>query len=169
MRFERFSSRTSLVTLTAGDGSGMLQPGPGWLYLSPAYYSQKLYQRAAGTYPIEIDRSTRVSWELQEPDLSATLSSDGKVLRIFAVNSTAEPEKVHFHLDGFSSAVAGGEIAVLKDRENALDSEAMNSENDPERIATASDTTDLNGSEFPFSFEPFTVTMLELRPDGVNK
>jgi alpha-L-arabinofuranosidase len=150
-------------------GSGMLQPGPGWLYLSPAYYSQKLYQRAAGTYPIEIDRSTRNSWELEEPDLSATLSSDGKVLRIFAVNSTAEPENVQFHLDGFSSPVAGGEIAILKDRENALDSEAMNSQNDPERITTASHTTDLKGSEFPFVFAPFTVTMLELRLEREQK
>ena len=144
-------------------GSGMLQPGPGWLYLSPAYYSQKLYQRAAGTYPMEIDRATKVPWQLEEPDLSATLSADGKVLRIFAVNSTAEPEKLHFHLEGFSSPVAGGEITVLKDRENALDSEAMNSQNDPERITTSSHTTDLKGGEFPFSFEPFTVTMLELK------
>jgi alpha-L-arabinofuranosidase len=141
----------------------MLQPGPGWLYLSPAYYSQKLYQRAAGTYPIEIHRSTTVPWQLEEPDLSATLSADGKVLRIFAVNSTAEPEKIHFHLERFSSPVAGGEITVLKDRENALDSEAMNFENDPERIATVSHPTDLKGSEFAFSFEPFTVTMLELK------
>ena len=112
---------------------------------------------------MEIDRSTKVPWQLEEPDLSATLSTDGKVLRIFAVNSTAEPEKIHFHLEGFSSPVAGGEIAVLKDRENALDSEAMNSQNDPERIATTSGTTNLKGSEFPFSFEPFTVTMLELK------
>jgi alpha-L-arabinofuranosidase len=144
-------------------GSGMLQPGPGWLYLSPAYYSQKLYQNAAGTYPIEIDRSAKVPWQLEEPDLSATLSADGKVLRIFAVNSTAEPEKIHFHLERFSSPVAGGEITVLKDREKALDSEAMNSQNDPERIVTASHASDLKGSEFPFSFEPFTVTMLELK------
>ncbi|MGD0733412.1 MAG: alpha-L-arabinofuranosidase C-terminal domain-containing protein [Terracidiphilus sp.] len=150
-------------------GSGMLQPGPGWLYLSPAYYTQKLYQRAAGTYPIEIDDFTKTSWELREPDLSATVSSDGKVLRIFAVNSTAEPEKRRFRLEGFSSSVAGGEVAVLKDRENALDSEAMNSQNDPERITVASHTTDLNGSHFQFEFAPFTVTLLELRLDGEQK
>jgi alpha-L-arabinofuranosidase len=147
----------------------MLQPGPGWLYLSPAYYTQKLYQRAAGTYPIEIDDFTKTSWELREPDLSATVSSDGKVLRIFAVNSTAEPEKRRFRLEGFSSSVAGGEVAVLKDRENALDSEAMNSQNDPERITVASHTTDLNGSHFQFEFAPFTVTLLELRLDGEQK
>jgi hypothetical protein len=26
-------------------GSGVIQPGPGWLYRSPTYYSQTLYQR----------------------------------------------------------------------------------------------------------------------------
>jgi hypothetical protein len=45
----------------------------------------------------------------------------------------------------------------------------MNSRNDPERITTASHVTDLKGSEFPFLFEPFTVTMLELRFDRVQK
>ena len=39
----------------------------------------------------------------------------------------------------------------------------MNSQNDAERITTASHPTDLKGSEFPFTFEPFSVTMLELK------
>jgi hypothetical protein len=45
----------------------------------------------------------------------------------------------------------------------------MNSQNDPERITTASHGTDLKGSEFPFLFEPFTVTLLELKLDRVQK
>lgn len=146
-------------------GSGAIQPGPSWLYLTPTYYSQQLYQGAAGTYPLEIARSSKISWELEEPDLSATLSSDGKVLRVFAVNSTADEEKVEFHLDGFSSSISGGEITVLKDRENARDSEAMNSQNDPERITTSTQSSSLQGREFSFSFVPFSVTMLELRLD----
>ena len=149
-------------------GSGVIQPGSGWLYLSPTYYSQRLYQRAAGTYPLEISRSSKVSWELEDPDLSATLSSDGRVLRVFAVNSTADEEKVQFHLVGFSSSISGGEITVLKDREDARDSEAMNSQNDPERIITSSQATGLQGREFSFSFVPFSVTMLELRLEPVS-
>jgi alpha-N-arabinofuranosidase len=144
-------------------GSGVIQPGPGWLYLTPTYYSQKLYQNAAGTYPLAIDRPSNIPWQMEEPDLSATLSPDAKVLRIFAVNSTSEAEKVQFHLDGFSTSVAGAEITVLKDRESVLDSEAMNSENDPERITTTSQVAHLKGSELSFSFAPFSVTMLELR------
>jgi alpha-L-arabinofuranosidase len=143
-------------------GSGMIQPGIGWMYLSPEYYAQVMYQRAAGTYPLKLNRTSSVAWELQDPDLSATISPDGRTLRIYAVNSTAGVEKIDFHLDGLGQA-AGGEAMVLKDRENALDSEAMNSENDPRRITTSSQTVNLKGSEFSFSYAPFSVNLLELR------
>jgi alpha-L-arabinofuranosidase len=144
-------------------GSGMIQPGIGWFYLSPTYYSQKLYQEAAGTYPLKINRNSSAPWQFEEPDLSATISPDGKTLRIFAVNSTAEAEKAHFQLDGFSSPAAGATVTVLKDRDNALDSEAMNTRNDPSRITTSSEAADLKGSAFSFLFEPYSVTMLELK------
>src|SRR5271154_2650080 len=149
-------------------GSGIIQPGLGWLYLTPTYYSQKLYQQAAGTYPLEVDRASKLPWQLEEPDFSVTLSSDGKVLRIFAVNSTDQAENVQFHLDGFSESIAGGDVTMLKDREDALDSEAMNSRNGPDRIRTSSQEVGLKGSQFPFSFAPFSVTMLELRFEAVS-
>lgn len=143
-------------------GSGVIQPGSGWMYLTPTYYSQQLYQKAAGTYPLEIHRASRISWELEEPDLSASLSSDGKVVRIFAVNSTDKPEDVRFHLDDFPSSITGVHVTVLKDRENALDSEAMNSRYDPERIATTSQAANFKGHMFQFPFAPYSVTMLEI-------
>lgn len=143
-------------------GSGMIQPSPGTLYLSPEYYAQVMYQRAAGTYPLEIDRAGKEAWDVEDPDLSATISPDGKKLRIYAVNSTDQPEKMNFHLDKFASSVSGGQAIVLKDRENGLDSEAMNSENDAERIASSAQPVQIRGSEFPFTFSPFSVTLLEL-------
>jgi alpha-L-arabinofuranosidase len=147
-------------------GSGVIQPGLGWLYLTPTYYSQNLYQRAAGTYPLQVERSSKTPWQLQEPDVSATLSSDGRILRVYAVNSTAHLENIHFYLDGLPSPAAGAEVTVLKDRGNAPDSEAMNSRNDPERITPTSAAMDLRGSDFPFSFAPFSVTLLEVRLDA---
>ena len=154
-------------------GSGVIQPGQGWIYLTPTYYSQILYQRAAGTFPLKIERPSNLAWALQDPDLSATLSSDGRMLRVYAVNSTADFENVHFYLDALPLPIAGGEITVLKDRENVGDSEAMNSRNDPERIISSSLPLDLTGTDFPMSFAPFSVTLLELRlgslqhsPDG---
>jgi alpha-L-arabinofuranosidase len=162
----RYSSLVEIAVrsnLADSFGSGVIQTGPGWLYLSPTYYAQVLYQRAAGTYPIRISRSAETSWDLQEPDLSATMSADGQVLRIYAVNSTAESERVHFHLQGFPIPIAGSKVIALKDREPALDSEAMNSQNDPKRITLTSRAGGINGHDFPFSFSPFSVTLLELR------
>src|SRR5579863_7682385 len=37
-------------------GSGAIQATPEGLYLTPAYYSQLLYQRAAGSYPLKLQR-----------------------------------------------------------------------------------------------------------------
>ena len=72
-------------------GSGFVVTGPGWIYESPAYYAQEMYARAAGAYPLRLERSSKLPWHLQEPDLSASLSADGKKLRIYAVNSTLDP------------------------------------------------------------------------------
>jgi alpha-L-arabinofuranosidase len=161
----RYSSLVEIAVrsnLADSFGSGVIQTGPGWLYLSPTYYSQLLYQRAAGTYPTKVTRSAETSWALQEPDLSATLSADGHVLRIYAVNSTANTEEVHFHLQGFRPQTEEGVAIVLKDRDAALDSEAMNSQNDPKRISLTSQATRIDNLDFQFSFSPFSVTLLEL-------
>jgi len=118
-------------------GSGFLLTGPGWIYESPAYYAQSLYARAAGTYPLHIERSSALTWQLQEPDISATLSPDGRTLRIYAVNSTLETMFVHFSLAGAGSAV-GGTVYTLQDQKHAVTSEVMNSRDEPRRVAVSS-------------------------------
>ena len=142
-------------------GSGILQPGLGWLYLSPTYYSQMLYQRATGSFPLEIRRSSTLAPHLREPDLSATLSQDGSTLRIFAVNSTAETRRSRIQLDGLGE-VTGGEVFLLSDRDHAGDSEVMNSHDDPGRVGISERKASAKGREFEYAFEPFTVTLLEL-------
>jgi len=143
-------------------GSGVLLPGPGWLYLAPTYYSQKLYTHASGSYPLRIERTTSLPWYLQEPDLSATLSEDGKALRIYSVNSTGEIRQLKFHLVDFSGALRGGLAYVLRDRDAAGTPEVMNSRDDPQRIAPVTRPVAVGGRDFDYAFEPFTVTLLEL-------
>jgi alpha-N-arabinofuranosidase len=143
-------------------GSGVLLPGPGWLYLAPTYYSQKLYTRAAGSYPLRIERTSSLPWYLQEPDLSVTLSEDGKALRIYAVNSTAETRPLRFHLRDFSGTMKRGTAFVLKDRDAAGTPEVMNSRDDPQRIAPLTSPVAVGGRVFDYAFEPFTVTLVEL-------
>jgi alpha-L-arabinofuranosidase len=144
-------------------GSGAIQPGPGWLYLTPAYYSQSLYQRATGSFPLKIDRSSPLSFYLREPDLDATLSSDGRALRIYAVNSTAASRKIAFHLNPSLGSVRTAESFVLGDTSPSPDSEAMNSHDQPNRVAVTTRKVNLTGREFEYEFNPFTVTLLELR------
>ena len=99
-------------------GSGIIQPGAGWLYRSPTYHSQALYQRAAGSFAVTIERSNTLVARLREPDLSATLSADGKTLRIYAVNSTAGIRRTKMNLSGIGE-VTDGQVFVLGDRERA--------------------------------------------------
>jgi hypothetical protein len=146
-------------------GSGIIQPGPGWLYRSPTYYSQVLYQRAAGSFALQVERSSSLSSHLREPDLSATLSEDGKILRIYAVNATSKPRRIRMNLGGIGE-VTDGQGFVLGDRERAGDSEAMNSPDDPGRITVSQGKALVRGNHFDYVFEPFTVTLLELQLKG---
>ena len=143
-------------------GSGFVQTGPGWIYESPAYYAQEMYARAAGAYPLRIERSSKLAWHLQEPDLSASVSADGKKLRIYAVNSTLDPLPRSFQLDGFKAGVAGGTVLTLEDHAHAGTSEVMNSRDDPQRISLSSRPAELRGTQFEFTFSPLTITLLEL-------
>ena len=144
-------------------GGGQLQPGPGWLYMIPSFDTQGLYQLAAGSFPLGVERSSALSFYLREPDLDATLSADGKTLRIYGVNSTPEPRKVKFTLPSSFGPVEMAEVFVVADSNPVADSEAMNSRDEPHRVALQRNKADLSGREFDHSFAPFAVTLLELR------
>lgn len=143
-------------------GSGFVVTGPGWIYESPAYYAQKLYSRAAGSYPLQVARSPQKTWPRHQPDISATLSADGKQLRIYSVNATAQTLPVHFRLGGFPAPAARAVVYTLEDHEHGLTPEVMNSRDDPLRVSLSSRLAALSGGAFDFSFEPFTLTLLEL-------
>ncbi len=160
-----FANRSNL---SDSFGSGVLEPGPGWLYFTPTYYSQGLYQRAAGSFPLKIERTDPLSFYLQEPDLDATLSADGKTLRIYAVNSTGEARKVKFHLNPELGSVRTGQDFVLGDSEPNADSEAMNSRDEPNRVGVKTQKANVSGPTFEYGFAPFTVTLLELELHGKN-
>lgn len=144
-------------------GSGVIQPGPGWLYRSPTYYSQTMYQRAAGTFPLQLVRRNELAQHLEEPDVSATISPDGSMLRIYAVNSTLAKRQVRINLKGFTSEIETARVFQIGDNEHAGDSEAMNSHDDPNRISMSSHDAPLKGSLIDYAFEPLTVTLLECK------
>jgi alpha-N-arabinofuranosidase len=164
--FHRYSDLVEIANrsnLSDSFGSGVIQPGPGWLYFTPTYYSQILYQRAADSFPLKIERSNPLPFYLREPDLDADLSRDGKVLRVYAVNSTGDKREVRFRLKPSLGSVYGGQVVELGDHNPNPDSEAMNSRDQPNRIATKMRKADIHGEEFEFRFAPFAVTLLELQ------
>jgi alpha-L-arabinofuranosidase len=148
--------------LADSSGSGFVMTGPGWIYESPAYYAQELYARAAGSFPVRLERSSPLAWNLQEPDLNASISPDGKKLLIYAVNSTADPVSRNFELEGFAGKATGGTVFTLEDRAHAGTAEVMNSRDDSKRISLRSGPAQVSGAQFKFMFPPLTVTLLEL-------
>jgi alpha-L-arabinofuranosidase len=145
---------------------GQIQPGPGYLYMIPSYSTQILYQRAAGSYPLQVNRSSPLAFYLREPDLDATLSPDGKTLRIYGVNSTAQEHRVSFSLPRSLGGVQSAEELVVGDRHAVPDSEAMNLPDDPNRIFTQTKKIAVSRNGFEFGFKPFSVTLLELHLAG---
>ncbi len=143
-------------------GSGVILTGPGWMYFAPTYYAQQMYARAAGTYPLRVEPVSSLPWHLRQPDVSATLSADGTTLRIYAVNSTAGTLPVTFDLTGFEREVKGGTLYTLKDDDQSGSAEVMNTRDDMNRIIPTERPLTARGKRFQHSFEPLSVTLLEL-------
>jgi len=162
-RYSDLVEIANLSNFSHSFGGGQLQPGPGWLYKIPSYDTQRLYQRAAGSFPLGVERSSLLSFYLREPDLDATLSPDNKTLRIYGVNSTPEPREIKFTLPSSFGAVQTGEVFVVADSNPVADSEAMNSRDEPHRVSLQSSKGTFSGREFDYSFAPFSVTLLELQ------
>jgi alpha-N-arabinofuranosidase len=162
---QRYSDLVEIANrsnLADSGGSGFLITGPGWMYESPAYYAQEMYSRAAGSYPLRMERASQLPWQLQQPDLAANVSADVKKLRIYAVNSTAEPLRQSFLLDGFKTGAVGGTVLTLEDHAHTGTSEVMNSRDDPQRVSLSSQASDIHGTRFEYTFSPLSVTLLEL-------
>ena len=142
-------------------GSGCIVTGPGWLYHAPSYYAQQMYQAAAGCYPLQVQRETGSRLPESAPDLSAVLSADGKVLRIFAVCEAQQACRVTFRLDNLGT-VSTAAAVVLKDHVEPLSTEGINTRDEPDRIHPVPRPVDASGREFTVEFEPCGLTRLDL-------
>ena len=144
-------------------GSGVFVTGPGWIYRAPTYYAEQLYSRAAGSYPLPVERDAALPWQLQQPDVSATLSEDGRLLRIYAVNSTPEKMTPVFAFRDSTARAAGATAFVLKNRDGRPNTEALNSASDRLAVSIDSKSLPASGNRFPVSLDPYSLTLLEIR------
>lgn len=142
-------------------GSGVLVTGTGWLYCAPTYYAQQLYQRAAGSFVLRLQNAP----DAGQPDVSAVLSPDGQALRIYAVNQQSEPRAVSFQISGFPKGIVRGSAIVLKDRDDALCAEVMNTRDDPRRIGYTERPLQTSEAACTLTLDPLSLSLLELTLD----
>ncbi len=97
------------------------------------------------------------------PDVSATLSEDGTVITLFAVNPTLDD--VERPLDFSALGEHGRTMSVwtLADRHDAGEPDVTNSFAEPERVAPAASTFRADGARFTYRFPALSVTVLEWR------
>jgi alpha-L-arabinofuranosidase len=148
--------------------SGVIQTGPGWIYLAPTYYAQQLYTRAAGSYPLRVHRpgdeasETVLPWHLDEPDLSAVLNGDGRTLRVYGVNSTAKPISVKTSLEGLGLRAGRTWVCVLRDSERGPTPEILNTRDEPNRVRVFQKSVRMGSHAAELAFEPFSLTLYEI-------
>jgi alpha-N-arabinofuranosidase len=142
--------------------SGVIQTNNHALYKTPTYYVQELYANHAGQIPLTI----RIDADLPaDPalDTSATLSADGSVLSVFAVNQNGSAQKRTLDLAAFAPLAEQVEVSTIHDTVQAGQRDASNSWREPDRIRTVQDEAVVAGERLLFSFPPLSVTLLRFR------
>ena len=116
--------------LTNSFCSGIIQTDRFRLFKTPTYYMQMLYSTLGGTIPLKLSSSMPAD---QFPDISATLSADGRSLTVFAINNTGRDIQRQLDLSAFKLSRAA-ESWLLADSRHAGEPDAANSFDEPERI-----------------------------------
>jgi alpha-N-arabinofuranosidase len=140
--------------------SGVIQTNNHALYKTPAYYVQELYANHAGQVPLAV----RIDADLPaDPaiDTSATLSADGSVLTVFAVNHTGSAQKRTLDLAAFTPLTEQVEVWTILDTVQAGQRDAANSWREPDRIRSVQDKAVLADGKLSFPFPPLSVTLLK--------
>lgn len=138
--------------------SGIIQTDNHRLYKTPAYYAQQLYATRAGNRPLKIEAAMSPD---AAPDMSATISADGKVATLFAVNDGMNSITRPLDLSTFGAGPRDLAIWTLGDRENAGEPDAANSFADPDRVSPVKSTRHVAEGKFDYSFPPLSLTVLQ--------
>lgn len=149
--------------LTNSFCSGILQTDSCRLFKTPTYYAQQLYATLAGGQPLALEISAGAD---EIVDCSATLSSSGDALTLFAVNATLHA--VESSLDFSTFGREGQEVTVwtLADREAAGEPDVANSFGAPQRVAPVGSRLRTSSPTFAYQFPALSLTVLRWRLDS---
>jgi alpha-L-arabinofuranosidase len=148
--------------LTTSFCSGIIQSDNHRLYKTPTYYAQQLYATLAGNRPLRIESPMPVS---VSPDVSATLSADGKTVTLFAVNSGLHDVSRPLDLTAFGDAVREVEMWTLADRKKAEEPDVTNGFGDPERVAPVSSKLRTESGRFTYRFPGLSLSVLRWKSE----
>jgi alpha-L-arabinofuranosidase len=143
--------------LTNSFCSGIIQTDNCRLYKTPTYYAQQLYATLAGNQPLKIESPLPSN---VAPDLSATLSADGKTLTLFAVNASLNDVTRPMDLTAFGDVAQEVEVWTLSDCKKAGEPDVTNSFGEPERVAPVTTRFKAARGRFDYRFPALTLTVL---------
>ncbi len=140
--------------------SGIIQTNRASMFLTPTYYAQSLYANCAGTRPLKIESALPADLS---PDLSATLSEDGRWLTLFAVNQKLNEVPRTIDLSEFINTTGEADVWTLGDTKLADEPDVFNSFLEPKRIVPVKSTFKASLPKFNYTFPPLTLTVLRWR------
>ena len=143
--------------LTNSFCSGIIQTDNHRLYKTPTYYAQQLYATQAGNRSLRIDSPLPANLK---PDVSATLSADGKTVTLFAINTGLSDVTRPVDLTAFGDAAQEVEVWTLTDKKKTGEPDVTNSFGDPERVAPVASRFKAASGRFDYRFPALSLTVL---------
>jgi alpha-N-arabinofuranosidase len=143
--------------LTNSFCSGIIQTDNHRLFVTPTYHAQRLYARLAGSRALKLESPLPVS---VAPDLSATLSGDGTVLTLFAVNATLHDVTRPLDLSAFGDGAREAAVWTLTDTRHAGEPDVANSFTGPERVRPVESKFKATSPRFAYRFPALSLTVL---------
>ncbi|HEV3387052.1 MAG TPA: alpha-L-arabinofuranosidase C-terminal domain-containing protein, partial [Gemmata sp.] len=138
--------------------SGIIQTDNHRLYKTPTYYAQQLYATLAGNKALRIDSTLPAN---VAPDVSATLSPNGEIVTVFAVNPG--PKEINRPIDLSAFGGEGQEVTVrtLADTRKAGEPDATNNFSRPERTVPVESKYRATAAKFDYCFPAYSLTVLQ--------
>jgi alpha-N-arabinofuranosidase len=143
--------------LTNSFCSGIIQTDNHRLFKTPTYHAQRLYATLAGSRALRIDSPLPPSLA---PDVSATLSAEGDVLTLFAVNATGQDVTRPLDLSAFGDRLPAATVWTLTDTRHAGEPDVVNSFAEPDRVVPLETRLEGGTARLTYRFPALSLTVI---------
>lgn len=143
--------------------SGIIQTDNHRLFKTPTYYMQQLYATMAEGFPLKLEPAFSFD---AAPDISATLSVDGRTVTLFAVNATSEDVSRTLDFSAFGSGAQEIKVSTLADRQRSGEPDVANGFDDPQRVAPVESSIRVSSARWSYRFPALSLTILRWRAEG---